>query len=160
MKMTKAAPLGDIFVTATGCKDVITYEHFLLMKHNATLCNSGHFNTEINLNDLEKLSSDIYIRRDNIVGYCFASGKTINVLAEGRLVNLAAGDGHPIEIMDTSFALQTLSLLYLVSTKDKLSKQLHDVPKRIDQRVARLKLNSMNITIDKLSDSQRVYLGI
>lgn len=160
MKMTKAAPLGDIFVTATGCKDVITYEHFLLMKHNATLCNSGHFNTEINLNDLEKLSSEIYIRRDNIVGYCFASGKTINVLAEGRLVNLAAGDGHPIEIMDTSFALQTLSLLYLVSTKDKLSKQLHDVPKRIDQRVARLKLNSMNITIDKLSDSQRVYLGI
>lgn len=160
MTMREAAPLGDIFVTATGCKDVITKKHFPLMKDNVKLCNSGHFNVEINLNDLINMATDIRKRRDNIVGYRLTNGKVINVLAAGRLVNLAAGDGHPAEIMDMSFALQTLSLLYLVEKRGKLDKQLYDVPNFIDQKVARLKLRTMDVTIDKLTNTQREYLGL
>lgn len=161
MTMIEAASIGDFFVTATGCKDVITKEHFPLMKHNIKLCNSGHFNVEINLNDLAEMSSDIHTYRDNIVGYRLAkSHKIINVLAEGRLVNLAAGDGHPAEIMDTSFALQTLSLIYLVEHQDELKGKLYDVPESIDQEVARLKLRTMGITIDHLTDDQRAYLSM
>lgn len=160
MTMREAAPLGDIFVTATGCKDVITKKHFPLMKDNVKLCNSGHFNVEINLNDLINMATDIRKRRDNIVGYRLTNGKVINVLAAGRLVNLAAGDGHPAEIMDMSFALQTLSLLYLVEKCGKLDKQLYDVPNSIDQKVARLKLRTMDVTIDKLTNAQREYLGL
>ena len=161
MPMTDAARIGDFFVTATGCKDVITEKHFPLMKHNAILCNSGHFDVEINLDDLAKMSSDIYTRRDNIVGYKLTeSGKVINVLAEGRLVNLAAGNGHPAEIMDTSFVLQALSLLYLVEHQGKLEAKLYNVPNSIDQMVARLKLRTMGVTIDHLTDDQRAYLGM
>ena len=160
MTMREAAPLGDIFVTATGCKDVITKKHFPLMKDNVKLCNSGHFNVEINLNDLINMATDIRKRRDNIVGYRLTNGKVINVLAAGRLVNLAAGDGHPAEIMDMSFALQTLSLLYLVEKRGKLDKQLYDVPNSIDQKVAHLKLRTMDVTIDKLTSAQREYLGL
>ena len=160
MTMESAAPLGDIFVTATGCKDVITGKHFPLMKDNVKLCNSGHFDVEINLGDLSSMAIDIRERRDNIVGYRLANGKVINVLASGRLVNLAAGDGHPAEIMDTSFALQTLSLLYLVEKRGRLERKLHDVPGSIDQKVARLKLQTMNVTIDKLTNAQREYLGL
>ena len=160
MTMTEAAPLGDFFVTATGCKDVITRQHFPLMKHNVKLCNSGHFDVEINLNDLERLSSDIFIRRDNIVGYILPDNKVINVLANGRLVNLAAGNGHPAEIMDTSFALQALSLLYLVRTRGKLENKLYNVPKALDEQVARLKLKTMGVTIDHLTNEQRIYLGL
>ncbi|MBQ3432813.1 adenosylhomocysteinase [Candidatus Saccharibacteria bacterium] len=161
MTMDEAALQGDFFITATGCKDVITDKHFPLMKNNAILCNSGHFDVEINLNDLAAMSSDIRERRDNITGYRLdPSGKVINVLAEGRLVNLAAGNGHPAEIMDTSFALQTLSLLYLVKNQHKLAKKLYDVPDSIDQNVARLKLQTMGVTIDTLTDAQREYLGL
>ena len=160
MPMEKAAPLGDIFVTATGCKDVITGKHFPLMKNNVKLCNSGHFNVEINLDDLAAMATDIRKRRDNIVGYRLTNGNVINILAAGRLVNLAAGDGHPAEIMDMSFALQTMSLLYLVSKRGKLEGKLYDVPNSIDQKVARLKLQTMNVTIDKLTDAQREYLGL
>lgn len=161
MTMTEAAPLGDIFITATGCKDVINSKHFPLMKNNVILANSGHFDVEINLDDLTKMSLDVRERRNHVIGYRLASNrKVINVLAEGRLVNLAAGDGHPAEIMDTSFALQTLGLFYLVETQDKLPKKLHDVPKSIDEQVARLKLQTMDINIDRLTDAQRHYLGL
>ena len=161
MTMLEAAPLGDFFVTATGCKDVITREHYPLMKHNVKLANSGHFNVEINLMDLVKLSSDISVRRDNIVGYRLAENdRIINVLADGRLVNLAAGNGHPVEIMDTSFAIQTLSLIYLTQNAYKLEHRLLDVPNFIDQKVARIKLSTMGISIDHLTEDQRAYLGI
>ena len=161
MTMLEAAPIGDFFITATGCKDVITNDHFLLMKNNAILCNSGHFDVEINLKDLAKLSSDIYPRRENITGYkIVSSGRTINVLAEGKLVNLAAGNGHPAEIMDTSFAIQTLGLMYLIANAGKLEPKLHAVPTAIDERVARLKLGTMGVTIDYPTPSQRKYLGL
>ena len=161
MTMLEAAPIGDFFVTATGCKDVITNDHFLLMKHNVILANSGHFDVEINLKHLSQLSSDIYPRRDNITGYKIASsGRTINVLAEGKLVNLAAGNGHPAEIMDTSFAIQTLSLVYLVTSEGKLEPKLHSVPASIDETVANLKLKTMGVMIDKPTLAQREYLGL
>ena len=161
MTMLEAAPIGDFFVTATGCKDVITNDHFLLMKHNVILANSGHFDVEINLKHLSQLSSDIYPRRDNITGYKIASsGRTINVLAEGKLVNLAAGNGHPAEIMDTSFAIQTLSLVYLVTNEGKLEPKLHSVPASIDKTVANLKLRTMGVVIDKPTLAQREYLGL
>ena len=161
MTMLEAASIGDFFITATGCKDVITNDHFLLMKNNAILCNSGHFDVEINLKDLAKLSSDIYPRRENITGYkIVSSGRTINVLAEGKLVNLAAGNGHPAEIMDTSFAIQTLGLMYLIANAGKLEPKLHAVPTAIDERVARLKLGAMGVTIDHPTPSQREYLGL
>lgn len=161
MTMLEAAPIGDFFITATGCKDVITNDHFLLMKHNAILCNSGHFDVEINLKDLAKLSSDIYPRRDNITGYkVISTGRTINVLAEGKLVNLAAGNGHPVEIMDTSFAIQTLGLMYLIANTGKLEPKLHAVPASIDETVARLKLRTMGVSIDCPTPAQRDYLGL
>ena len=159
--MHEAAPIGDFFITATGCKDVITNDHFLIMKDNAILCNSGHFDVEINLKDLARLSSDIYPRRENITGYRLASsGRVLNILAEGKLVNLAAGNGHPAEIMDTSFAIQTLSLLHLVSNAGKLEPKLHSVPVSIDKTVAYLKLLAMGVTIDKPTPAQRDYLGL
>lgn len=160
MPMLDAAQIGDIFVTATGCRDVITRKHFPLMKHNAILCNSGHFDVEINLNDLAEMATDIRERRESIVGYRLAPDKVLNVLAEGRLVNLAAGNGHPAEIMDTSFALQTLSLCYLAEHRGKLANRLHNVPNSIDQKVARLKLQTMDVDIDQLTASQRKYLGL
>lgn len=161
MTMLEAAPIGDFFITATGCKDVITNDHFLLMKHNAILANSGHFDVEINLKHLSRLSSDIYPRRDNITGYRIASsGRTINVLAEGKLVNLAAGNGHPAEIMDTSFAIQTLGLIYLITNEGKLEPKLHSVPTSIDEAVANLKLGTMGVMIDKPTLAQREYLGL
>lgn len=161
MTMLEAAPIGDFFITATGCKDVITNDHFLLMKHNAILANSGHFDVEINLKHLSRLSSDIYPRRDDITGYKIASsGRTINILAEGKLVNLAAGNGHPAEIMDTSFAIQTLGLIYLITNEGKLEPKLHSVPTSIDEAVANLKLKTMGVMIDKPTLTQREYLGL
>ena len=161
MTMLEAAPIGDYFITATGCKDVIINDHFLLMKSGAILCNSGHFDVEINLRDLAALSSDIFPRRHNITGYRIAaSGRVINVLAEGKLVNLAAGNGHPAEIMDTSFAIQTLGLLYLLNHAGELEPKLHSVPASIDEMVANLKLRTMGVLIDKPTQAQREYLGL
>lgn len=161
MTMLEAAPIGDYFITATGCKDVIINNHFLLMKSGAILCNSGHFDVEINLRDLAALSSDIFPRRHNITGYRIAaSGRVINVLAEGKLVNLAAGNGHPAEIMDTSFAIQTLGLLYLLNHAGELEPKLHSVPASIDEMVANLKLRTMGVLIDKPTQAQREYLGL
>lgn len=157
MPMNDAAGLGDIFVTVTGCSDVITKEHFKKMKDGAILSNAGHFNVEVNIPELESLSKSSYEARHNIMAYDLG-GKTLYLLAEGRLVNLAAGDGHPAEIMDLSFAIQALSLRYLLQNKGKLKNSVFSVPREIDIQVAQLKLKAMNIQIDALNDAQRAYM--
>jgi len=159
MTMTEAAPLGDYFITATGCKDVITSEHFVLMKDNAFLANSGHFDVEINLHDLATMSYASEERRENITGYYLENGHTLNVLAEGRLVNLAAGNGHPAEIMDMSFSLQALGLKCLVEKCGMLENKVYNIPQEMDSYVANIKLAAMGIHLDKLTDEQAAYLS-
>lgn len=159
MKMDHAAHLGDYFITATGCNDVITERHFRNMKNNAFLANAGHFDVEINMNQLEAIAGSIEERREDIVGYTFADNRTLNVLAEGRLVNLAAGNGHPAEIMDMSFSLQSLGLEYLVKNNGKLENKVYEIPYEIDRTVAETKLSAMNISVDQLTPAQRKYLG-
>ncbi|HID09384.1 TPA: adenosylhomocysteinase, partial [Candidatus Micrarchaeota archaeon] len=158
MKMDDASKIGDIFVTATGNKDVIKKEHFLNMKDGVILANAGHFNVEVAMESLEKLAVKKFHARPNIDGYVLPNGKTIFVIAEGRLVNLAAGDGHPIEIMDISFSLQVLSLLFLSKNHENMEKKVHILPSKIDKEVASLKLKTMNIEIDTLTEEQRRYL--
>lgn len=160
MQMSEAAPLGDYIVTATGCKDVITYSKFNKLKNNVFLANAGHFDVEINLKHLALMASSIEERRAGITGYKMDDGRIINVLAEGRLVNLAAGNGHPAEIMDMSFSLQTLGLRFLLEHHGKLENKIYDIPEDIDFLVADTKLDSMNITIDSLTPEQRAYLGL
>ena len=155
MKMKEAAKIGDIFITLTGCKNVINKEHFKLMKDGAILANAGHFNVEVNVSDLEEIAEKKENVRDNIDAYIIGN-KKLYLLAEGRLVNLAAGDGHPAEIMDMSFGLQVLSLLYLI--ENDLLPGLYKVPEKIDKRVAQYRLNADNIEIDKLSSEQKEYL--
>lgn len=157
MPMDDAAGLGDIFVTVTGCNDVISKEHFLKMKDGAILSNAGHFNVEVNIPELESLSKSSYVARHNIMAYDLGE-KTIYLLAEGRLVNLAAGDGHPAEIMDLSFAIQAMSLKHLIQNRGKLDNKVFSVPRDIDVEVATLKLKAMDINIDSLSDQQMVYM--
>ncbi len=159
MPMDEAAKIGDIFVTLTGCSDVITKKHFAVMKDGVLLANSGHFDVEINKNDLEEMSTEIWDRKPNIKGYRMADGRILNLLAEGRLVNLAAGNGHPAEIMDMSFAIQAKSLEYLAKNKGKLEKKLYAVPEETDCAVAKLKLDAMNVGIDTLTDKQKEYLS-
>ena len=159
MPMDEAAKEGDIFVTTTGCRDVITARHFAVMKDNAFLSNAGHFNVEVNGEELEKMAVRVYKRRNDIVGYEMADGRTLNLLAEGRLVNLASGNGHPAEIMDMSFALQALSLEYLLKNGAKLDKQVYDIPQEIDDAVALMKLRGMDLHIDHLTDEQVAYLS-
>ena len=158
MKMEDAAARGDIFITVTGCCDVIRTEHFQKMKDGAILANAGHFDVEINKNDLEKCSLQMEKVRKNITQYTLPEDKNLYLLAEGRLVNLAAADGHPVEIMDMSFSLQALSLIYLTNNSD-LECGLHKVPDNIDQQVARLKLESLNLEIDQLTEEQKKYLN-
>lgn len=160
MPMSQAAKVGDIFVTVTGCCDVITKEHFGLMKDGAIMCNAGHFNVEINLDDLTELSDESYEARNNITGYKMPDGRQLFVLAEGRLVNLASGDGHPAEIMDMSFAIQALSAKYLADHRGKLKDKLIKVPEEIDKAVAMRKLETMNVSIDTLTPEQKIYLGL
>ena len=159
MPMDEAAKVGDIFVTLTGCADVITKKHFAIMKDGVLLANSGHFDVEINKADLEEMSTEIWDRKPNIKGYRMADGRILNLLAEGRLVNLAAGNGHPAEIMDMSFAIQAKSLEYLAKNKGKLEKKLYAVPEETDCAVAKLKLDAMNVGIDTLTDAQKEYLS-
>ena len=159
LKMDYAVHLGDYFVTATGCRDVITDRHFKNMKHNAFLANAGHFDVEINMEELESIAGSIEPRRDSITGYTLRDGRTLNVLAEGRLVNLAAGNGHPAEIMDMSFSLQSLGLEYLVKHRGTLKNKVYDIPYYLDRYVANTKLIAMNIKIDTLTPAQRTYLG-
>ena len=159
MEMTEAAKIGDFFVTVTGCKDVITENAYKNMKDGAICCNAGHFNVEINIPDLEELAVEIKPQRNNIMGYTLANGNTISLIAEGRLVNLAAGDGHPAEIMDMSFSIQALCAEYIVGNSDKLSVGVIDVPEEIDRKVALRKLNSWGTQIDVLSPEQEKYIN-
>ncbi len=162
MKMRQAAPLGDIFVTVTGCDAVITKDDFKLMKDGAICCNAGHFDCEVDVAGLREMAIEVKPARHNIVGYTLENGHKIYILAEGRLVNLAAGDGHPAEIMDISFAIQALSARYLVINRDKISREkgnmVNEIPKEIDEAVARRKLASWGYEIDTLTPEQRKYL--
>lgn len=158
MKMSDAAKAGDIFITVTGCRDVITAEHFKLMKDGAILCNAGHFDVEVSVEQLEQICVEKKEQRHNIMGYKMENGRWINLLAEGRLVNLAAGDGHPAEIMDMSFAVQALSAKYMLHNFRKLGNKVIDVPAEIDNTVAEMKLKSWGVKIDKLSKDQKTYL--
>lgn len=159
MDMDSAAPLGDIFVTATGCRDVITARHFHVMKNNAFLSNAGHFNVEVNAQELEEMASRVYLRRDDILGYELPDGRTLNLLAEGRLVNLASGNGHPAEIMDMSFAIQSMSLKYLMEHRAEMKPDLYEVPTEIDDLVSRIKLDAMGLKVDTLTQAQVDYLN-
>ena len=157
MKMDEAASLGDIFITVTGCKDVITQKHFEMMKDGAMMCNAGHFDVEVAVAALKESANEQFEARNNIQGYKLGA-KKLYIIAEGRLVNLAAGDGHPAEIMDLSFALQALSLKHLVDNKGKLENKVYNVPCEIDDFVAKLKLESLGVNIDELTKEQYSYM--
>lgn len=159
MPMDEAAKYGDIFITATGCKDVIVKRHFDVMKNNAILCNSGHFDCEVDVRTLADMAVERTVRRSNIEGFKLSDGRVLNVLAEGRLVNLAAGNGHPAEIMDMSFAVQALSLEWLVKHKGELIKKVYNVPDEIDDQIGRVKLAAMGLAIDRLTPEQERYLA-
>ena len=159
MPMIDAAALGDIFITVTGCEDVIGPEEFLRMKDGAICCNAGHFDVEVAVAKLRAMSVSHAPARANIESYTLKNGKHIFIIAQGRLVNLAAGDGHPAEIMDMSFAIQALSARYLVETKGRLTEKLNNVPLEIDREIARRKLSDWGIEIDVLTEEQTKYLN-
>ncbi len=159
MPMRQAAALGDFFVTVTGCAGVITEEDFLQMKNGAILCNAGHFDVEIDMKRLREMSLSTIDQRQNIVGYEVKKDTFIYVLGEGRLVNLACGDGHPAEIMDMSFAIQALSAKYLVEHSKELQEKLISVPREVDLEVANRKLRFLGISIDHLTEEQENYLN-
>ena len=158
MPMKEAAKYGDFFVTVTGCDKVIDEEDFMEMKDGAILCNAGHFDCEINMARLREIAVSSKEMRKNIMGYELSNGNTLCVLGEGRLVNLACGDGHPAEIMDMSFAIQALSAKYLVEKGDTLTEKLIDVPEEVDRDVAIRKLNFLGKEIDVLTPEQEKYL--
>ncbi len=158
MPMLEAAPLGDFFVTVTGCEDVIGPEAFLRMKDGAICCNAGHFDVEVAVAKLKAMAVSHRPARNNIEAYTLENGRTVYIIAEGRLVNLAAGDGHPAEIMDMSFAIQALSARYLVEHKGRLSARLNNVPREIDQEVAFRKLGDWGVRIDTLTPEQKKYI--
>ncbi len=159
MKMEQAAPHGDIFVTATGCKHTITVDHMLHMKDRAILANAGHFNVEIDMAGLEAAAEAKKETRENIMGYRLSSGKWVNVLAEGKLANIAAGNGHPAEIMDLSFAVQSLSAMYIKEHHRELENKVIDVSAEIDDKIARRKLEAWGVEIDALTPEQEQYLN-
>lgn len=162
MKMSQAAPLGDFFITVTGCNDVITGEHFEKMKDGAICCNAGHFDCEVDVAGLKEMAVESRQARNNIMGYRLAAGNWVYVIAEGRLVNLAAGDGHPAEIMDMSFAIQALSALYLVRNREvprQLGYMAIPVPEELDKEVARRKIAFWGLEIDSLTPDQERYLS-
>jgi len=156
MPMDAAAEIGDIFVTATGDIDIIRGRHIEKMKDHAVIANSGHFNVEINIGELEKLSKGKLKIRENVERYALKNGRSIYLLAEGRLVNLAAAEGHPSEVMDMSFANQALAVKYL--REKKLAPGIYRIPKEIDERIARMKLATMNVEIDELTIRQKRYM--
>lgn len=162
MKMRQAAALGDMFVTVTGCDGVITKDDFLAMKDGAICCNAGHFDCEVDVAGLRAMAVEVKPARKNITSYVLEDGRKIYIIAEGRLVNLAAGDGHPAEIMDMSFAIQALSARYLVQHKDdicrEVGKMVNEIPAEIDEAVARRKLAAWGYEIDTLTPEQRRYL--
>lgn len=162
MTMDQAASQGDMFITVTGCADVITARHFTSMKEGAILCNAGHFDVEVAVAALKDMAVSVKPARNNIMAYTLENGRTLYVIGEGRLVNLAAGDGHPAEIMDMSFAIQALSARYLVENRDRIARtpgqMLNNVPKEVDEAVARIKLQDWGIAIDTLTPEQHRYL--
>jgi len=158
MTMDDAAALGDVFITVTGCKDVIRGRHYEKMKNGVLLANAGHFDVEINKPELAGLAKSKRVVRRNIEEFALADGRNIYLLAEGRLVNLAAGDGHPAEIMDMSFAIQALSAKYINENAGKLENRVYPVAGEIDSRVAEIKIRSLGATIDKLTPEQEAYL--
>ena len=160
MPMKDAAPLGDLFVTVTGCSGVITEEHFESMKDGAILTNAGHFDVEVDVAGLRRIARRCYEARHNIQGFELKNGKTLFTIAEGRLVNLAAGDGHPAEIMDMSFAVQALSAEFLSQNRGRIPAGTLNFPKELDDAVARRKLRTLGVSIDALSEEQRAYLGL
>ena len=159
LEMSEAAKIGDIFVTVTGDLNVIDRPHFELMKDGAIIANSGHFNVEINIPALEKMSKEKRLVRPFVEQYILEDNRRINLLGEGRLINLAAAEGHPASVMDMSFANQALSVEYVVKNADKLEKKVYGVPAEIDQEIARLKLDAMGVQIDKLTPAQEKYLN-
>jgi len=158
MPMLEAAKVGDIFCTVTGNTSVIREEHFIVMKDGAIVANSGHFNVEIDLEGLKKLSKKIRRIRDFVEEYTLKDGRKINILGEGRLINLASAEGHPSSVMDMSFANQALSVEYLIKSSKKLKNDVYPVPAEIDNKIAELKLKSMGIKIDNLTKEQKKYL--
>ncbi|MBQ8918969.1 MAG: adenosylhomocysteinase [Acidaminococcaceae bacterium] len=159
LPMAEAAKKGDIFVTVTGCKDVIRKEHMEVMKDGVLLANAGHFDVEISKPDLEALTvKEPFEARNNITAYTLANGHQLNLLGEGRLVNLACGDGHPAEVMDLSFAMQFLAMRYVLENKGKLENKLYLLPEELDQEVASIKLKAMGFDVDTLSEEQWKYL--
>ncbi|MGC8874210.1 MAG: adenosylhomocysteinase [Chloroflexia bacterium] len=158
MSMGEAAPQGDIFVTVTGCKDVIGESHFLAMKDGAIVCNSGHFNVEVDIPALERLAFSRRTIRPFVEEFVLADGRRIYLLGEGRLINLAAAEGHPPSVMDMSFANQALAAEYLVRNNGKLEPRVYRMPEELDRAVARLKLEAMGVRIDTLTPEQERYL--
>ncbi|MFZ0798104.1 MAG: adenosylhomocysteinase [Terriglobales bacterium] len=159
MSMEEAAKIGDVFCTVTGNKNVLAKQHFELMKDGAIISNSGHFNVEIDIPSLEKLSSSKRTTRNFVDEYTMKDGRRINLLGEGRLINLAAAEGHPASVMDMSFADQALSCEYMVKNHASLEKKVYTVPAELDKRVAKLKLESLGIKIDRLTSEQEEYLA-
>jgi len=158
MPMREAAKIGDLFITATGDISVIRGEHFRLMKDGAILANTGHFNVEINVKELEQLAVEKHPIKDNVDEYRLEDGRKLYLLSEGRIVNLAAAYGHPPEVMDMSFSNQALCVRYIIENHEQLNKEVYPVPAAIDEEVARLKLKSMDIEIEELTPEQHEYL--
>ncbi|NLM28515.1 MAG: adenosylhomocysteinase [Clostridiaceae bacterium] len=159
MTMDEASEIGDLFITVTGCEKVIVKRHFEKMKDGAVLCNAGHFNVEVWLPDLEDISKNISETRKNIKCYTLENGRNLYVLGEGRLVNLACGDGHPAEIMDMSFAVQAYASIYILENRNALRPGVFEIPEEIDKKIAFLKLESLGIKIDRLTDEQERYIN-
>ena len=159
MPMMEAAPIGDIFVTLTGDINVIDKHHFEVMKDGAIVANSGHFNVELNIPALEEMAVDKRLVRPFVDAYDLPDGRTIHILGEGRLVNLAAAEGHPASVMDMSFANQALGAEFIIKNAGKLENKVYNVPEDIDMEIARLKLEAMGIEIDVLTEEQVAYLS-
>jgi len=159
MPMSDAAKIGDVFVTVTGNYHVIREEHFKLMKDGAIVCNSGHFNDELDLEGIKRLSKNMTVPRQFVEQYEMHDGRFVCILADGRLVNLAAGEGHPASVMDMSFANQAMAAGHIAQNYQKMQKHVYDVPVEIDEEVATLKLSSMGVEIDTLTPEQVKYMA-
>jgi len=159
MPMAEAAEIGDVFVTATGDKHVIAREHIDRLKDGAILANTGHFNVEIDIPALRSLATDTREARAFVEEFTLADGRKVYLLAEGRLVNLAAAEGHPAQVMDMSFANQALAAEFVIQNAASLERTVYDVPKEIDDEIARLKLATMGVAIDQLTEEQATYLA-
>jgi len=157
LTMQKAAETGDIFCTATGDKHVITREHFEVMKDGAILSNTGHFNVEIEIQALRSLARETRIAREYVEEFTMADGRRLYLIADGRLVNLSAAEGHPALVMDMSFANQALSIEYLIKNAGKLAPQVYPVPRELDEEISRAKLEAMGMRIDKMTEQQAIY---